>query len=289
MEKAVQFSVNGKKLFGIVHLPEIKNLPDTIILMVTGGPQTRVGSHRLYVQLARFLSENGIASFRFDYEGTGDSEGEWVGYRYAGDSIQSAIDYIHSNFPEIKKIIIWALCDGATSSLVFAAKNPENIHALILCNPYLFHTEGKAKTILKYYYGQRFFEMVFWKKLFSGKFDFKKSIRSFVDTAQESRGNGPQVDHSFDKSFFGLEYEIPLEDVISAILNIKHKVTYLLSTNDLAAKQFEELLKSKKVKKVLKKQNTYLRYIKNADHTFSTSQSKHAAFRQTFEEIKSIY
>ena len=288
MEKAVHFSVNGKKLFGIVHLPDINSLPDTIILMVTGGPQTRVGSHRLYVQLARFLCENGIAAFRFDYEGTGDSEGKWVGYRYAGDSIQAAIDYINSNFSEFTKKIIWALCDGATSSLVFAAKNPENIHALISCNPYLFHSESKARTIIKYYYVQRLFEFGFWKKLLSGQFNFKHSIRSFVDIAQKSRGNGPHVDLSFEKSFFGLEYEISLDEVINALINLKHKVTYLLSTNDLAAKQFEELLRGKKVKQALRRGNTFIYYIKNADHTFTNAEVKKTSFNTTLQALKGI-
>ena len=48
---------------------------DTGVLVIVGGPQYRVGSHRQYVQLSRHLAEQGIASMRFDVRGMGDSPG----------------------------------------------------------------------------------------------------------------------------------------------------------------------------------------------------------------------
>ena len=117
--------------------------------MVIGGPQTRVGSHRLYVQLARYLTEKGISVFRFDYEGNGDSEGRWVGYKHADESIKSTINYLKKTIVSLKNIYIWSLCDGATSCLKFASENNELISGLILCNPYLHGDVGKAKTLLK--------------------------------------------------------------------------------------------------------------------------------------------
>jgi len=289
LENTVQFSTNNKKLFGILHIPDGDNSPDIVILMVTGGPQTRVGSHRLYVQLARYLCANGIASFRFDYEGTGDSEGNWVGYKYAGASIQAAIDHLKSNILRSNpNMIIWSLCDGATASLVFAAQNPDRVQALILCNPYLFHAESRAKTFLKYYYIRRVFEISFWKKLISRQFNVKNSVRSIVNFAKTSAGEMGQTDHSFDKNFFGLEYEIPLENVIGSILDLKQKVSYVLSTNDLAAKQFEELIRSKRLKHVLTRGNHAIRYIKNADHTFSSREAKDFAFHTSLLLIREI-
>ena len=92
MEEAVQFSIANKKLYGILHYPS-DNMSNLIIIMVTGGPQTRIGSHRLYVQLARFLSKKNFLVFRFDYEGLGDSEGDFIGFRGAIPSINAAIDF----------------------------------------------------------------------------------------------------------------------------------------------------------------------------------------------------
>ncbi|HEX8528226.1 MAG TPA: hydrolase 1, exosortase A system-associated, partial [Allosphingosinicella sp.] len=48
---------------------------ETGLLLVTGGTQTRIGSHRMYERLAAALAEAGWPCFRFDRRGVGDSEG----------------------------------------------------------------------------------------------------------------------------------------------------------------------------------------------------------------------
>ncbi len=45
------------------------------VLIVVGGPQYRVGSHRQFVLLARALAARGFAAMRFDCTGMGDSDG----------------------------------------------------------------------------------------------------------------------------------------------------------------------------------------------------------------------
>ena len=73
-ESAFQIDCQGSPCTGILHHPEGEQ--DTAVLIVVGGPQTRVGSHRLFVHLARSLAKQGIVVFRFDYSGAGDSEGD---------------------------------------------------------------------------------------------------------------------------------------------------------------------------------------------------------------------
>jgi len=74
MEKPIVFkNTNGKQLVGILHLPKGKGKrPVVVICHGFGGTKTG----RRYVKLARLLEKNKIASFRFDFEGCGDSEGE---------------------------------------------------------------------------------------------------------------------------------------------------------------------------------------------------------------------
>lgn len=289
MEEAVQFFVKDKKLFGILNLPDSAKSSDTIVLMITGGPQTRVGSHRLYVQLARYLSKQGIASFRFDYEGTGDADGKWVGYRYASQSIKAAIDYLGISIPEFKNIIIWSLCDGATASIVYAAQYPLEVRAMVLCNPYLFNAEGKARTILKYYYINRFFQKDFWKKVYAFHFDIKDSMDSLKKLLKASKERSVEPDYILDKNFFGLEYEIPLEEIQQALMELKIEVIFILSTNDLAAKQFKDFIKNKKIKSVTKNKNMQFYYLQDADHTFSNTKSKNELFKLTEKSIKMVY
>ena len=59
----------------------------TGLLLVTGGSQTRIGSHRMYERLAKALADNGYPCFRFDRRGVGDSDGEDPGFRGSGPDL----------------------------------------------------------------------------------------------------------------------------------------------------------------------------------------------------------
>ena len=67
------FDCQGESLIGILHQPV--NAASIGILIVVGGPQYRVGSHRQFLLLARSLSANDIPVLRFDYRAMGDSGG----------------------------------------------------------------------------------------------------------------------------------------------------------------------------------------------------------------------
>lgn len=65
-----------KNLVGILHLPEReerKKLPLVIICHGFDGTKT----NKKFIELGRCLQKEGIAVFRFDFEGCGDSEGEF--------------------------------------------------------------------------------------------------------------------------------------------------------------------------------------------------------------------
>lgn len=63
----------GKELVGILHLPEKEKPPLVVICHGFDGSKTRKNS----VELCRALQKEGIAAFRFDFEGCGDSEGNF--------------------------------------------------------------------------------------------------------------------------------------------------------------------------------------------------------------------
>jgi LmbE family N-acetylglucosaminyl deacetylase len=72
-ESAIAFGCEAETLFGVLHRPVQPGTRGVVI--VVGGPQTRVGSHRQFVLLARALAAAGVAALRFDYRGMGDSSG----------------------------------------------------------------------------------------------------------------------------------------------------------------------------------------------------------------------
>lgn len=71
----VTFENEGDKLFGILHKP-LHTLDDPpLVLVFHGFASHKVGTNRSYVKLAQSLAKEGIATLRFDFRGSGDSEG----------------------------------------------------------------------------------------------------------------------------------------------------------------------------------------------------------------------
>ncbi len=74
---SLEFENEGQKLFAILHRPlDVKNPP--IVVMFHGFGGHKSGDFRVYVKEAEMLAKCGIASFRFDFRGCGDSEGDWL-------------------------------------------------------------------------------------------------------------------------------------------------------------------------------------------------------------------
>jgi len=95
-EKLVVFkNEKGERLLGILTLPEGKEKFPAVI-MVHGFAKTK--SERKFVELARKLARNGIASLRFDFSGCGDSEGKFEEMR-----ISKQVEELRAVFQQLVK------------------------------------------------------------------------------------------------------------------------------------------------------------------------------------------
>lgn len=284
MEEPVQFTCNNKRLYGILHVPDTRVTPSTIVIIVTGGPQVRIGAHRLYVQLSRFLSERNIASFRFDYEGMGDSEGNFVGFRYAEASIDAAIMYLQQRFTSNLNFLLWSLCDGATASVLYAANHPESASGLILCNPLVLTTQSLARSTIRHYYGNRIFNRDFLHKLVHFKVNLKETFKSlwmhFYDAHIRMHAKSDEPDAEAGK----------LPDIVFETLGSFEKpIRIILSTDDIVASNFQdELRKNKRLRKAYNKNNITSHIIKNADHTFTDPAAMKELFAITLQMIHEL-
>lgn len=72
--ESIILTSGGLKTFGILHIPEGVAHPPCVFFC-HGLAGNKIGKDRLYVEIATKLSESGIASFRMDCRGAGDSEG----------------------------------------------------------------------------------------------------------------------------------------------------------------------------------------------------------------------
>jgi dipeptidyl aminopeptidase/acylaminoacyl peptidase len=74
-EHSVHFEVHGQRVWGMLHLPLEVHAPVPAVLILHGFTGQRMEPHRVFVLLSRLLAQNGIASMRFDFRGSGESEG----------------------------------------------------------------------------------------------------------------------------------------------------------------------------------------------------------------------
>ena len=81
--------------------------------------------------------------------------------------------------PHLDNVVIWGLCDAA-SAAVFYAHQDSRVKGLILLNPWVRTETGMAKTYVKQYYFSRLTNLALWKKIITGKFNFKASILSLI-------------------------------------------------------------------------------------------------------------
>jgi fermentation-respiration switch protein FrsA (DUF1100 family) len=69
----------GKRLRGMIHRPAATKSRDRVpgVVLYHGFTGDRMESHWIFIKCARALARNGIASLRFDFYGSGESEGEF--------------------------------------------------------------------------------------------------------------------------------------------------------------------------------------------------------------------
>jgi exosortase A-associated hydrolase 1 len=148
----------------------------TGLLLVTGGSQSRIGSHRMYERLAKALAELGYPCFRYDRRGVGDSAGDDPGFRGSGPDLNAAAGAFRRESPDLERVIGFGLCDGATALALFGAE--ARLDGLVLVNPWLVEAEAgePPPAAIRHHYRQRLLSLEGWKKILSGAVDYRKLL-----------------------------------------------------------------------------------------------------------------
>lgn len=137
-EEAIQFGPGGQ-LAGVVTTPAA-GAPRECIGLVNSGLMPRSGPYRVYTQLARRLAEHGIATFRFDLGGLGDSA-SGIGGRLRDRTrheIGAAIGVLTERFPDAT-LGLGGICSGAEDSFRYADFD-SRIARLIMIDPFAHRT-----------------------------------------------------------------------------------------------------------------------------------------------------
>jgi len=279
-ERMLLFTCEGEQLVGVVAAPEA---PGTVgVLIVVGGPQYRVGSHRQFVLLARFLAAEGVTVLRFDYRGMGDSTGATRSFDDIGPDIAAAIDAMRAACPEVGKFVVWGLCDGASAALTYwQSTRDTRVAGMVLLNPWVRSDASLAKTHMKHYYGRHLLEAAFWKRLVSGRVDVVNAVLSFARNVRKAnaRGDGVQARNA---SF--------QDRMAEGLRSFPGPVLVILSGRDLTAKEFLEFMATNAAwKGALARPSLSRCDVADADHTFSSVQGRREMEAQTLSWLSHTF
>jgi len=272
-EHAISFNSQNIPLIGILHKPEHNTHKRGIVFIVGGGPQYRAGGHRQLTLWSRRLCSEGYPVFRFDYQGMGDSYGEFKGFTDLDNNIRTAINCFTEEIPELDEIVLWGECD-ASSAILYYAYQDHRVKGIVLLNPWVRTEAGQAKTLLRFYYFHRILQLDFWKKIIKGKFNPLSSIKSITTLLSKSRStqtiNTQSLSDNLNKP---ISRSLPLtEALLLGLKQFNGPIMLILSGKDLIAQEFNELIKSSPSWQEQLNSKSTTRYdFPDSDHTFSSA------------------
>lgn len=271
VEVPLAFRVADDQLLGIAALPDERN--DCGVVIAVGGPQYRIGSHRQFRLLARRLASAGYPVFNFDFRGMGDSEGAMRSFEEVSEDIGGAIDAFQERCPDMRRVVLWGLCDAASAILMYLeAKRDVRVAGVALLNPWVRSEVSLAQTHIKHYYGQRLMQKEFWAKLLGGKMNLIGSLRELLGNARKARSK-VLTNAGAPRSF--------QDRMLDGLKLFGGDVLLVLSGQDYTAREFVEYASANPAWSGLIDSGTVYRVdIADADHTFSS-----AALRESIEDV----
>jgi uncharacterized protein len=259
---------SGDALIGVLTEPQVPG--DCAVIVIVGGPQYRVGSHRQFVKLSRSLAEAGLSVLRFDYRGMGDSEGHPRDFQTVSADIATAIDHLLQQLPAVKRLALWGLCDGASAALLYCFDTQDpRVQSLCLVNPWVRSETSLARTQVKHYYLARIKQADFWRKLLRGEV----ATQALLGLARNIRSaiSNQKAEPAALSSHQPKSAQLPFQARMAAAWNeFQGDITLILSGQDFVAKEFLEICQSSPAWQTALSQPWVIRHdLPQADHTFS--------------------
>ena len=258
--KPVTFENKGQQIIGILHTPDAlksgKKAPG--IVMFHGFTGNKTEAHRLFVHVARSLSEAGFIVLRFDFRGSGDSDGEFEDMTVPDEvsDAEKALTFLmeQENVDE-ERVGILGLSMGGRVAAILASKD-RRLKFAILYSPAL----GPLK--------ERFFSQMSKEKL-------------------EKLDSGEPIEVSsgwyLKKKFFEtVDYIVPL----NIMDRIEVPVLIVHSDKDEIIPLEEALRGYELIKDLNEKSELYV--VKGGDHTFSKREHTLEVIRKTLDWINSL-
>ena len=286
---------NGGRLFGVLCTPARAGMNRHVVLLPNSGSVHHVGPNRLYVELARALASEGMATFRFDLRNLGDSR--------VGDCPEENHPYPDTAVADVEAVAAWmveaagyescvvaGLCSGAHTAFHAGHEiDGEVISEVVSINPLTFRYErGMSLTTPASYqsirdqqnYSQAVRDPKRWLRLLRGQGNTRHLLRFLLKRPLEVSVSGVRL---FAR-WTGLRPPGPLERDLLAINALKRPIHFVFSSTDpgLAILKRDARLV---VSRLARRGELSISVVDGADHTFSRSRHRSAAIRAVIDGL----
>jgi len=142
LEKNILIKSGKYNLAGILTSPGNKGVYSPLVIMCHGFTGSKSESHFLFTKTARFLAKNGISSLRFDFMGSGDSEGSFEKMTLGSEikDGKNAVAFLKSgNLFDTGKTGVLGFSMGSVTAACIAAQF--GMKSLVLWSPVAFLSE----------------------------------------------------------------------------------------------------------------------------------------------------
>ena len=139
-ESCLQFGPEAR-LSGILSEPDWGR--SLGLVLISAGLTPKPGPFRLYTELARRLTDEGVTTLRFDLGGIGDSNAGYPGQPLAARSeleIRAALDEVAKEQTS-GGLVLAGLCSGAEDAVRAAAGDPR-VTSVVLIDPFAYRAPG---------------------------------------------------------------------------------------------------------------------------------------------------
>jgi uncharacterized protein len=136
-ETPVTVMSGGMRMVGMLHCPDASAAPPAVVFY-HGMTGSRAETHWLFVKLSRHLAAHGIMSLRFDFRGSGESEGGFEDMTISdelSDGVR-AFEYLERECgADPLRIGILGLSMGGAVAAVTAGRLGKRVRSCVLLNP----------------------------------------------------------------------------------------------------------------------------------------------------------
>ncbi len=139
MQNAITLVHNGMTLRGMEHIPDAQSQqPVPAAILFHGFTGTKLEPHRMFLKISRALEHRGMASFRYDFSGSGESDGDFENMTLSGEVAEAhaILDSVRAD-PRVdaSRVSLIGLSMGGLVASFVAAERPNDVHRLVLLAP----------------------------------------------------------------------------------------------------------------------------------------------------------